>query len=184
MNSKLNIYIVKTVVMLVISVCGTTCSMAKDTVLIDGVLKSRVDLPNNGSYFEFTTPDAITHYQNLKNTSQHVPYEKLFPEGTEHLGPTKKLIAFRNYVYNSFCSGYNIKKQLAGKRIRISICVKPDGTTLLKEILCAENLLDYVSADTIKQLISIVSSYRFAASNVSGNYYMMMSAVIVFPNED
>ena len=181
MNSKLNIYIIRTVVLFVISVCGITYSMAKNTaVLINGVLKSRVDLPNNGSYFEFTTPDDITHYQDLKNTSQHVPYEKLFPEGTEHLGPTKKLLAFRNYVYNSF--DYNNKKQLAGKRIRISICVKPDGTTLLKGIMCSEDLLNYVSADTIKQLISIVSSYRFAASSVSGNYYMMMSAVITIPN--
>ena len=86
MNSKLNIYIVRTIVLFVISVCGITYSMAGETVIVNGVLKSRVDLPNKGSYFEFTTPEDLTHYQNLKSTSQHVPYEKLFPEGTEHLG--------------------------------------------------------------------------------------------------
>ncbi|MBQ9231504.1 MAG: hypothetical protein IJ190_10075 [Prevotella sp.] len=156
--------------------------MAKGTVLVDGVLKSRVDLPNNGKFFEYTTPANRTLYHNLNNTSQQVPYEKLFPEGTEHIGPTKKLLAFRDFVYDSFCRSYNIKKQLAGKRIRITICVKPDGTTLLKGIICADDLLNYVSAESIKQLISIVTSYRFTASNVSGNYYIMMSAVITVSN--
>ncbi len=182
MNSKLKTYIARTIVLFVISVCGITCSMAKGTVLVDGVLKSRVDLPNNGNYFEFTTPEDLTHYQDLKSTSQHVPYEKLFPEGTEHLGPTKKLLAFRNYVHNSFCGDCNIKKQLAGKRIRISICVKPDGSTLLKGIICTDDLLNYVSAESIKHLISIVTSYKFTASNVSGKHYIMMSAVITIPN--
>lgn len=181
LNSKLKVYIVRTIVLFVISVCGITYSMAGETVIVNGVLKSRVDLPNNGSYFEFTTPEDLTHYQDLKNTSQHVPYEKLFPEGTEHLGPTKKLLAFRDFVYNSFCGDCNIKKQLAGKRIRISICVKPDGSTLLKEIICTDDLLNYVSAESIKHLISIVTSYIFTASNVSGKHYITMSAVITVP---
>ena len=160
----------------------STVVMAENTVLVNGVVKSRIDLPNNGKYFEYTTPDNTTLYHNLKNTSQQVPYEKLFPEGTEHIGPTKKLLVFRDFVYNSFCRNSNIKKQLAGKRIRITICVKPDGTTLLKGIICADDLLNYVSAESIKQLISIVTSYRFAVSNVSEKYYIMMSAVITVPN--
>ncbi len=158
LKPKLKVYIVRTIVLFVISVCGITYSMAGETVIVN-----------------------VTHYQDLKNTSQHVPYEKLFPEGTEHLGPTKKLLAFRDFVYNSFCGDRNIKKQLAGKRIRISICVKPDGTTLLKGIICTDDLLNYVSAESIKHLISIVSSYKFTASNVSGKHFITMSAVITVP---
>lgn len=182
MNSKLYIFIIRTIVVFIISVSGTICGMAEDVVLVNGVLRSRIDLPNNGRYFEYTTPYNTALYQNLKNMSQQVPYEKLFPEGTEHLGPSKKLLAFRDSVLDSFCSSCNVKKQLAGKRIRITICIKPDGTTLLKGIICTDDLLNYVSAETIKQLISIVTSYRFAASNVSGKYYIMMSAVITVPN--
>ena len=132
MNSKLKTYIARTIVLFVISVCGITCSMAKGTVLVDGVLKSRVDLPNNGNYFEFTTPEDLTHYQDLKSTSQHVPYEKLFPEGTEHLGPTKKLLAFRNYVHNSFCGDCNIKSNLQVKGYEFLFVSSPMALLCLK----------------------------------------------------
>ena len=168
--------ILHTVGIILLTLCGSTYCIAssgdRTSILVNGVVKECVTLANGSQYFEYTTPQDDALLNNLNSTSKLVPYEKFFPEGTENQGFSKKLVVFRDYMLNTIRSKNDMRKHLEGKRIRIFICIKPDGTVVLKRISSSEDILNYVSPETVKQLISVIKAYRFAPSGISGPYYI------------
>lgn len=160
---------------------ATAAPDSKTEKTIDGIIEVHHQTDDNVMFYEYNTVDADKIVRMLRNDAEHTVYDILFPEGTKREGATKQVVSFRDSILSVLCNISEISKPLSGKRIMVFFYIKADGTTICRNIVNRERLLDFLSTDAMKQMINIINSYKFKASNVKGNYYLDGMVVLQFP---
>ncbi|MCM1148446.1 MAG: hypothetical protein NC124_16805 [Clostridium sp.] len=150
--------------------------------IVDGIIEIKYT-GNRSIGYDYTTEEIKTAYKLLLSKSKAMDYNTLLPEETKRMGMHQAVIKCRDHVQEEIFKRTNAKEYLAGKRIRLNFASLSDGSVVLSNIYSNENLINTIGTDGIKELISILQSYRFEQYNDHGKYHLRWFITIFIPKE-